>query len=73
MRRTRTKPLTSELVRVLVDARKAQGHSLSDVGYAFGQDYQTIWRWEHGKVRPTLDNFVRWADALGLDIHLQPR
>jgi transcriptional regulator with XRE-family HTH domain len=61
------------IVAALVAERKAQGLSQRAIGRACGLSSATACEWERGGHSPTLDNLRAWADALGLDLRLQPR
>lgn len=61
------------VVKQLVKARNEMGFSQSDVAKQSGLTQQMISRIETVDNSPTLRNFIRYADSLGLKIKLEKK
>lgn len=62
-----------EVVKQLVKARNEKGFSQSDVAKQSGLTQQMVSRIETVDNSPTLRNFIRYADSLGLKIKLEKK
>jgi HTH-type transcriptional regulator/antitoxin HipB len=62
-----------EVVKQLVKARNEKGFSQSDVAKQSGLTQQMVSRIEIVDNSPTLRNFIRYADSLGLKIKLEKK
>lgn len=59
------------LIAELRNARAARGLSKAKLARRAGVLRQELERWEAGRVRPNVDTFVAWANALGFDVLLR--
>lgn len=62
-----------DVVRQLVKARNEMGFSQNDVAKQSGLTQQMVSRIETVDNSPTLRNFIRYADSLGLKIKLEKK
>lgn len=53
--------------RALSKQRVAVGKTLQDVADELDVSVQTVWSWEHGRKRPSVDKLGALADALEFD------
>lgn len=62
-----------DVVKQLVKARNEMGFSQNDVAKQSGLTQQMVSRIETVDNSPTLRNFIRYADSLGLQIKLEKK
>ncbi len=60
-----------QMIRQVVDARKKLGLTQRKLADKIGVKQQVISRFEREKHIPTLDNFLKILDALGLEIKIE--
>ena len=65
--------LEYDVVKQLVKARNEMGFSQNDVAKQSGLTQQMVSRIETVDNSPTLRNFIRYADSLGLQIKLEKK
>ena len=65
--------LEYELLKQLVKMRKEMGFSQSDVAKKSGLTQQMVSRIETVGNSPTLRNFIKYVDSLGLEIKLEKK
>jgi len=65
--------LEYEVLKQLVKMRKEMGFSQSDVAKKSGLTQQMVSRIETVGNSPTLRNFIKYVDSLGLEIKLEKR
>lgn len=63
--------VTKELIEVLREERCRQNIYQSVLSEDMGFGGNAVWRWEGGHGRPSIDNFVAWANGLGYDVRLE--
>jgi DNA-binding XRE family transcriptional regulator len=62
-----------EVLKQLVKIRKEMGYTQSDVARKSGLTQQMVSRFEGAGNSPTLRNFIRYVDSLGLEIKLEKK
>ena len=55
----------------LTQQRKAQNKSAKEIAEGIGVSTVTVYNWEHGKNKPSIDNCEKYAEVLGLSLVLQ--
>jgi transcriptional regulator with XRE-family HTH domain len=60
-----------DVVRVLLDARRAAGLSQEAVATAIGVTHQLVSVWERGVVMPDPVQFAKWGAVVGRDVNLR--
>ncbi|MGI5823156.1 MAG: helix-turn-helix transcriptional regulator [Dethiobacteria bacterium] len=62
-----------KLIREVVKARKEQGLTQQELADMVGVKQQVISRFEREKHIPTLDNFLKILDGVGLELKLEKK
>ena len=62
-----------QLIREIVKARKDQGLTQQELAELIGVKQQVISRFEREKHIPTLDNFLKILDGVGLELKLEKK
>lgn len=62
-----------KLIREIVKARKEQGLTQQELAERVGVKQQVISRFEREKHIPTLDNFLKILDGVGLELKLEKK
>ncbi len=62
-----------KLIREVVKARKEQGLTQQELADRVGVQQQVISRFEREKHIPTLDNFLKILDGVGLELKLEKK
>jgi len=62
-----------QLIREIVKARKGQGLTQQELAEMVGVRQQVISRFEREKHIPTLDNFLKILDGVGLELKLEKK
>jgi ribosome-binding protein aMBF1 (putative translation factor) len=62
-----------KLIREVVKARKEQGLTQQELAEMVGVKQQVISRFEREKHIPTLDNFLKILDGVGLELKLEKK
>ncbi|MGI6307833.1 MAG: helix-turn-helix transcriptional regulator [Dethiobacteria bacterium] len=62
-----------QLIREIVKARKEQGLTQQELAEMVGVKQQVISRFEREKHIPTLDNFLKILDGVGLELKLEKK
>lgn len=62
-----------QLIREVVKARKEQGLTQQELAEMVGVKQQVISRFEREKHIPTLDNFLRILNGVGLELKLEKK
>ena len=65
------KAFANHLIDVLIDERKRQGMTQQEVADITGMKAPNITRIESRKYTPTLDVLVRYANAVGKELHFE--
>lgn len=58
------------LIDILIEARKKSSINMAQLARRIGVSHTTISRIEKGKMQPSLDMFVKYADSLGYKLEL---
>ena len=72
-RKLYTEDRMNPLIEQLVSARTAQKLSQDELNNVIGYTNRLVGRWECGDRTPSAFALFNWADALGLEIKLQPK
>ena len=61
------------IVKMLREIRVEKGISQQQLATRAGFGINQIWNWENNQTRPTLNNAIAWAEALGyeFDLHIK--
>lgn len=65
------KTFANHIIDVLIDERKRQGMTQQEVADITGMKAPNITRVESRKYTPTLDVLVRYANAVGKELHFE--
>jgi transcriptional regulator with XRE-family HTH domain len=59
-----------EIFEQLTKQRKAQNKSAKEIAQAIGVTHTTVYNWEYGKNKPSMDLCEKYAEALGYKLVL---
>ena len=59
---------STELINALIKVAPLMGLSRKELCALTGYNSEVVGSWITGKKRPTLDQYVDWANALGYDV-----
>lgn len=62
-----------ELLQAIHDYRKTVGINQQELARKLQVETSTLSRWETGKTRPSLETFLLYVDAVGLELVVQPK
>lgn len=58
---------TEKAVKTIERERRRQKMTFCQLADSTGIDYRTYYYWRNGRQKPSLDNFLRMLDVLGLE------
>lgn len=60
--------MRDEIIDILVRERVNKKLSQNDIAIAIGKSKRTVQNWEAGVGSPTIEDVVKWVDAVGIDL-----
>ena len=61
-------PLTTETaIKIIEKERRRQKMTFCQLADSTGIDYRTYYYWRNGRQKPSLENFLKMLDVLGLE------